>query len=86
MSDQPHMDPDLEARSRSPPGPDHEDGRLVERAIADAACSLETRDEELAEAVRLRDAAIDTAEETITDEATRIIALRAPAACDCASC
>ena len=57
-------------------------GGMVERAIADAACSLETRDEEMAEAVRLRDATIDMAEETITHEATRIIALRAPAASD----
>jgi len=82
MTDQPHIesffDRDLdaiEARIMKM-------GGMVERAITDAACSLETRDEELAEAVRLRDAAIDRLEETITGEALRIIARGAPAAGD----
>ncbi|GAW34954.1 phosphate-specific transport system accessory protein PhoU [Roseovarius sp. A-2] len=57
-------------------------GGMVERAIADAARSLETRDEELAEEVRGRDKAIDALEEQINEEAARVIALRAPAARD----
>jgi len=57
-------------------------GGLVERAIADAARSLETRDEELAEEVRRRDAEIDALEEEINDEATRVLALRGPTASD----
>lgn len=79
MSEQPHtetlFDRDLdaiEARIMKM-------GGMVERALADAACSLDTRDEELAEKVRLRDAVIDQLEATITDEATRIIARHAPA-------
>ncbi|MDT8328412.1 MAG: phosphate signaling complex protein PhoU [Roseovarius sp.] len=57
-------------------------GGLVERAISDAARSLETRDEELAEEVRGRDKAIDKLEELINEEAARVIALRAPTARD----
>ncbi|MDA3856820.1 MAG: phosphate signaling complex protein PhoU [Roseovarius sp.] len=57
-------------------------GGLVERAISDAARSLETRDEELAEEVRGRDRAIDILEEEINEEAARVIALRAPTAGD----
>jgi len=57
-------------------------GGMVERAIADAARSLETRDEELAEAVRRRDSAIDALEEQINEEAARVLALRAPTASD----
>ena len=57
-------------------------GGMVERAIADAARSLETRDEELAEEVRGRDKAIDALEEQINEEAARVIALRAPTARD----
>ncbi|WP_417727663.1 phosphate signaling complex protein PhoU [Roseovarius sp.] len=57
-------------------------GGMVERAISDAACSLETSDEELAEAVRNRDKAIDALEEQINEEAARVLALRAPAARD----
>ncbi len=57
-------------------------GGLVERAISDAARSLETRDEELAEEVRGRDKAIDILEEEINEEAARVIALRAPTAGD----
>ena len=57
-------------------------GGLVEAAILDAALALETRDEELAEAVRGRDKAIDALETLINEEAARLIALRAPAAKD----
>ncbi len=57
-------------------------GGLVENAILEAAISLETRDEERAEAVRQGDKAIDTLEETINEEAARVIALRAPTASD----
>ena len=57
-------------------------GGLVEEAILNAAKSLETRDEELAEDVRKRDAAIDQLEEQINEEAARVIALRAPTAID----
>jgi phosphate transport system protein len=57
-------------------------GGLVEAAIIQAATSLETRDEELAEKVRAADAAIDALEESLNDEAARVIALRAPTATD----
>jgi phosphate transport system protein len=57
-------------------------GGMVERAIADAARSLETRDEELAEDVRRADAAIDALEEQVNEEAALVIARRAPAASD----
>jgi len=57
-------------------------GGLVENAILEAAISLETRDEERAEAVRHGDRAIDALEETINEEAARVIALRAPTAID----
>ena len=57
-------------------------GGLVEAAILDAARSLETRDEELAEQVRQQDRQIDALEELINDEAARVIALRAPTAID----
>ena len=57
-------------------------GGLVENAILEAAISLETRDEERAEAVRQGDKAIDALEETINEEAARVIALRAPTASD----
>lgn len=57
-------------------------GGLVENAIMEAAISLETRDEERAEAVRKADKAIDALEETINEEAARVIALRAPTAID----
>lgn len=57
-------------------------GGLVEEAILDAAKSLGTRDEELAEKVRGGDAAIDRLEELINEEAARVIALRAPTAID----
>lgn len=57
-------------------------GGLVENAILEAAISLETRDEERAEAVRKSDNAIDALEELINEEAARVIALRAPTAID----
>ncbi len=57
-------------------------GGLVESAILDGAKSLETRDVELAERVRLADKQVDGLEEKITAEATRTIALRAPVAED----
>ena len=57
-------------------------GGLVENAIIDGAKSLETRDLELAEAIRKGDKAIDALEEQVNEEATRVIALRAPTASD----
>jgi len=57
-------------------------GGLVETAIRDAAKSLETRDEELAERVRAGDRVIDALEERLNEEAARVIALRAPTAID----
>ncbi|SIS83031.1 phosphate signaling complex protein PhoU [Phaeovulum vinaykumarii] len=57
-------------------------GGMVEAAILDAALALEMRDEELAEAVRKRDKAIDALEAQINEEAARLIALRAPTASD----
>jgi len=57
-------------------------GGLVENAILEAAISLETRDEERAEAVREGDKAIDALEEIINEEAAQVIALRAPTAID----
>jgi phosphate transport system protein len=57
-------------------------GGLVEAAILDAALALETRDDELAERIRLGDKAIDRLEEQINSESARLIALRAPAASD----
>lgn len=57
-------------------------GGLVEQAIRDAATSLETRDEELAERVRRDDSVIDDLDEQINEAAARIIALRAPTAID----
>mgnify|MGYP001092777260 CR=1 FL=1 len=57
-------------------------GGLVEAAIMEAAHSLETRDEELAEKVQKGDKAIDALEDTINEESARLIALRAPTAVD----
>jgi phosphate transport system protein len=57
-------------------------GGLVEVAIMQAAKSLETRDEELAETVRGADKAIDALEDSLNEEAARVIALRAPTATD----
>ncbi|WP_317054582.1 phosphate signaling complex protein PhoU [Roseovarius rhodophyticola] len=57
-------------------------GGMVEEAILNAALSLETGDEELAEQVRAGDKAIDALEEQIDQATARIIALRAPTAID----
>ncbi|UZD92157.1 phosphate signaling complex protein PhoU [Cognatishimia activa] len=57
-------------------------GGLVEQNILDAAKALRDRDEELSDRVRKSDKAIDALEEMINEEASRIIALRAPAAVD----
>lgn len=57
-------------------------GGLVETAIVDGAKSLESRDVELAEQVRNNDRQIDDLEAQLTEEATRVIALRAPTAGD----
>ena len=57
-------------------------GGMVESAIHDAAAALETRDDELAEAVRAVDKAIDMLEAQVNEEAARLIALRAPRATD----
>ncbi|KUJ86034.1 PhoU family transcriptional regulator [Ruegeria marisrubri] len=57
-------------------------GGLVEDAIRNAAKSLETRDEELAQQVRKSDKAIDELEDLINEETARLIALRAPTASD----
>ncbi|MFP7572250.1 phosphate signaling complex protein PhoU [Marivita sp. S2033] len=57
-------------------------GGLVEAAILDAARALETRDDELADAVRKGDRAIDALEEQINAASARLIALHAPAAAD----
>ena len=57
-------------------------GGLTEEAILDAAHSLETRDEKLAENVRRRDRAIDGLDEQVHEEAARILALRQPTAGD----
>jgi len=57
-------------------------GGMVETAIHQASLSLESRDEELANKVRLADKQIDAIEEQINQEAARVIALRAPTAGD----
>jgi phosphate transport system protein len=57
-------------------------GSLVETAIRDAATAYELRDLELARQVRLSDKTIDQFEESINDECSRLIALRAPTAVD----
>lgn len=57
-------------------------GGMVEAAIVNAARSLETRDEELAEQVRKEDKAIDALEELVNEDVARLIALRSPTAID----
>lgn len=57
-------------------------GGMVETAIVEGARSLEMRDVERAEEVRAADKQIDALEEQLTEEATRVIALRAPTASD----
>lgn len=57
-------------------------GGLVEAAIIDAAQALVDRDIEKAEQVRDADKSIDDLEELILNDASQLIALRAPAAFD----
>ena len=57
-------------------------GGLVEAAITRSAKSLETRDQELAQQVSDADKAIDALEDSLNEEAARVIALRAPTATD----
>jgi len=57
-------------------------GGLVEAQIINSAKSLEMRDEDLAQSVRDGDAAVDSLEELVNEEAARIIALRGPTASD----
>ena len=57
-------------------------GSLVGKAIVQAADALETRDLELARAVRAADAAIDALDAAVNDEAARVIAQRQPIAKD----
>ena len=57
-------------------------GGLVEDAIVKSAQALDTRDPELARAVRLGDTAIDALDARINEEAARIIAQRQPIATD----
>jgi phosphate transport system protein len=57
-------------------------GGLVEEAIAKATEALETRDLELARAVRAGDKAIDALDEQVNEEAARVIAQRQPIASD----
>jgi phosphate transport system protein len=57
-------------------------GGLVEAAILEGSQSLDTRDVELAEKVRMGDRAIDELEERINEECARVIALRAPVSKD----
>lgn len=57
-------------------------GGLVEEAILQASKALRDRDLELSQKVRQADKAIDELEELINEEASRVIALRAPTAVD----
>lgn len=57
-------------------------GGLVEQSIRDSALALKRRDTDLADRVRDNDVKIDELETLIHEEATRVIALRAPAASD----
>ncbi|MEM6374800.1 MAG: phosphate signaling complex protein PhoU [Pseudomonadota bacterium] len=57
-------------------------GGLVEEAIMNAAISLESGDDELADRVVRNDAAIDVLEDQVNEESARLIALRAPTAID----
>ena len=57
-------------------------GGLVETALLDAAEALEARDDDLAQRVRVGDAAIDALEDQINSECARLIALRGPTAGD----
>ena len=55
-------------------------GGLVEQALADAAQALRTRDDALAEKVRVGDKVIDDLDLLIKLDAARLLALRAPTA------
>jgi len=57
-------------------------GGLVEEAIANSTTALVTGDVELAQKVRAGDTAIDALEESVNEEAARIIAQRQPIASD----
>jgi phosphate transport system protein len=57
-------------------------GGLVEQALADAAQALRTRDDALAEKVRVGDKVIDDLDLLIKSDAARLLALRAPTAKD----
>ncbi|MBT8416664.1 MAG: phosphate signaling complex protein PhoU [Silicimonas sp.] len=57
-------------------------GGMVETAIVDGSKSLETLDIDLADQVRGNDKQIDALEVQLAEEATRVIALRAPTASD----
>jgi phosphate transport system protein len=57
-------------------------GGLVEAAIIEAAISLESREVVRADKVRAADKVIDALEETINEQAARVIALRSPTAGD----
>lgn len=57
-------------------------GGLVEQSIRDSAQALKRRDTDLADRVRDNDIKIDELETLIQEEATRVIALRAPTASD----
>lgn len=57
-------------------------GGLVEQSIRDSAQALKRRDTDLADRVRDNDIKIDELETLIHEEATRVIALRAPTASD----
>jgi len=57
-------------------------GGLVEEAIAKSVRALDARDLEAARRVRADDKAIDALEETVNEEAARILVLRQPSAGD----
>ena len=57
-------------------------GGMVETEIAEAAKSLEMRDEELARKVVASDRQVDSLEERVDHEAAQLIALRGPTASD----
>lgn len=82
MRNVPQITPDLNRDLESVQAMIARMGGLVEAAILDAARALETRDDELADAVRKGDRAIDALEQQINAEAARLIALRSPAAAD----
>lgn len=56
--------------------------RLVHRAVVDAAAALESADVHLAEQVISEDARIDLLQESLDEQAVRLLALQAPVATD----